>query len=368
MYAEAVHNRADVGDARYNREHRMSRTRSIEYIFFFGILIATAYLLWRVIAPFFSALVIATIVVTVGYPFYRRVLAITPWHNRSIAAFLTTIIAVLLVLTPLTVLGYLVFAEALALYTALNEGGSPALDRSVASIERAIQVVSPTFSVDLAGHAQQVTGWITSRLGSIFAGTLSTFLLALLSLFGIFYFFRDGEQFIRAIIHASPLPDDEDAHILKKLGSSVRSVVLGTLTIAVIQGTLVAIAFEVIGINGAVLWGAVAALGALIPGVGTSIVLVPAIVFLALDGAYGAAIGLAVWGVFAVSTIDNILGPYLMSRGVRLHPFFVLLTVLGGIALFGPLGLVLGPVALSLFIVLFELYRSHMQNPGFEDT
>lgn len=347
---------------------RMSRNRSIEYIFFFGILLATAYLLWRIVAPFFSALVIATIVVTVGYPFYRRVLAVTPWHNRSIAAFITTLVAVLLVLTPLTVLGYLVFAEALALYTALSEGNSPALERSLASVEGVIQMVSPTFSIDFAGHAQQITGWITSRLGSIFAGTLSTFLLALLSLFGIFYFFRDGEQFVRAFVHASPLPDDEDVHILKKLASSVRSVVLGTLTVAVIQGTLVAIAFEVIGINGAVLWGAVAALGALIPGVGTSIVLIPAIIFLTLDGAYGAAIGLAIWGVFAVSTIDNILGPYLMSRGVRLHPFLVLLTVLGGIALFGPLGLVLGPVALSLFIVLFELYRSYMQERDLEET
>jgi predicted PurR-regulated permease PerM len=106
----------------------------------------------------------------------------------------------------------------------------------------------------------------------------------------------------------------------------------------------------------------IAAFGALIPSVGTTIVFIPAVVFLLFNGAYVQAIGLLVWGVLAVGLIDNLLGPYLMSRGNKLHPFIILLAVLGGLSVFGPIGFVVGPVLVSLFIVLLELYSVHISD------
>jgi predicted PurR-regulated permease PerM len=179
-------------------------------------------------------------------------------------------------------------------------------------------------------------------------------------LIALYYMFKDGPEFVRKIVRLSPLPDAQDEHILTKLSLSIRSVVLGTLTVALIQGILTAFGFALFGISQPVLWGSVAAIGALIPGVGTSFVFAGVVLVSLLGGNYGVALGLAIWGMFAVGLVDNLLGPYLMSRGAKLHPFAVLLAVLGGVVLFGPVGFLVGPVALSFFMVLLELYSLHV--------
>lgn len=339
----------------------MAQARIVEYVFFFGILGGTAYLMWQILAPFFAAIAIAAIVVTVSYPFYLEVLAQMPRTNRTLASIVTTFLIGVLVLAPLSFLGYLIFIQAADFYTALSGGEAIALDRISGEVENVVQRFAPGFSLDVTGYIEQGARWVTNNLGAIFAGTLSTIFLLFIAILGIFYFFRDGEGFVKTLIRVSPLPDSEDVHILKKLARSVRSVILGTLSVAGIQGVLTAAGFAVFGISQPILWGAVAAIGALIPGIGTSIVFIPAVAFLALEGSYGAAIGLAAWGMIAVGMVDNLLGPYLMSRGVVLHPFFVLLAVLGGIAFFGPIGLIIGPVVLSLLVVLLELYKAHIQ-------
>jgi predicted PurR-regulated permease PerM len=125
---------------------------------------------------------------------------------------------------------------------------------------------------------------------------------------------------------------------------------------------LTAFGLWLFGFDRAVLWGLVAAFGALIPGVGTMIVFVPALIYLAFSGMYVQFVGVAVWGAVAVGLIDNFLGPYLMSRGNSMHPFLILLSVLGGIATFGPIGFIVGPVIMSLFKVLLELYSIHLSD------
>lgn len=108
--------------------------------------------------------------------------------------------------------------------------------------------------------------------------------------------------------------------------------------------------------------GSIASFGALIPSVGTSIIFVPAVLYLIFQGNIVFAVGLTIWGMLAVGLIDNLLGPYLMSRGNTLHPFLVLLSVLGGISLFGPIGFIIGPVVVSLLMVLLELYTLHISS------
>ena len=340
-----------------------NRTRLPEYIFFFGLLAVSAYVMWHIIAPFIGALAVAGVVATAGYPFHRRVLAHTPRQSNGLAALLTTLLIGLLVVIPLTGLAYLLFAEALSLYHALG-GGGLSVGRGVGQVENLVRQIAPAFTFDASAYARAAALWLAEHIGGIFAATTATLFFIFTAAIAVFYCFRDGEAFVRYLIQLSPLPDDEDAHILKALARSVRSVVLGTLAIALIQGTLTAIGFAVFGIANPALWGAVAAVGSLIPSVGTLIVFAPAVAFLTLTGSYGAAIGLAVWGAIAVGLVDNLLGPYLMSRGGALHPFLVLLAVLGGIAVFGPMGFILGPVALSLFSVLLELYIARVRQNG----
>ena len=125
---------------------------------------------------------------------------------------------------------------------------------------------------------------------------------------------------------------------------------------ALIQGILTAVGFTFFGIPNATLWGSVAAITALIPGIGTALVLLPAILYLYFSGETLFAVGLLLWGMTAVGLVDNFLGPKLASYGMRLHPFLILLSVFGGVGFFGPLGFLLGPLVLSLLFALIEIY------------
>jgi len=335
------------------------KERLIEHVFFFAIFGIVGYIVWQIIAPFIGTLALAAIIATVCYPGYMRVVKTIPRHNRTAGAFVSVFLIAGTIFTPLLLLSYVLFVEARTFYETLS-GGAQSLAPQIATLEQNIESLFPGFSVDITGYAQAGAGWLASHMGAIFAGTASTILALFIMLIALYYMLKDGPEFVRKIVRLSPLPDAQDEHILSKLSLSIRSVVLGTLSVALIQGILTAFGFTIFGISQPVLWGSVAAIGALIPGVGTSLVFVGAILVSVLSGAYGAAIGLAIWGMFAVGLVDNLLGPYLMSRGAKLHPFAVLLSVLGGVVLFGPVGFLVGPVALSFFMVLVELYSLHV--------
>lgn len=336
--------------------------RLVEHLFFFGFLGVVAYLMWEIVSPFVGALALAAIIATICHPLYVRLVRIMPKKNQSLAASVSVFFVIVVVFVPLTILGYLLFVQAAAFYSTVENGASLSFEQSLFHIQEFVQNVIPNFSLDITGYAQQAAGWLAANIGSIFAGTASTAFLLVIALIALFYLFRDGEHFTKELVHLSPLPDSEDEHILRKLSTSVRSIVLGRLTVALIQGFLTAIGLYVFGFHQVVLWGSVAAIGALIPAVGTAIVFVPAVILLVLADSFGAAIGLSLWGFIIVGLVDNLIGPYLMSRGTDLHPFLVLISVLGGITLFGPIGFILGPVTLSLLMVLLELYNLHISN------
>jgi len=151
--------------------------------------------------------------------------------------------------------------------------------------------------------------------------------------------------------------------IFLKLRKTINSVMVGTVFIAVIQGVLTALGFAVFGINQPVLWGSFGALLALIPGIGATLIFIPAILIKLILGETMGALGLALWGLIAVSPIDNILRPIFIERGMKVHPFLILVSVLGGLTLFGPIGFLLGPIVLSLFFALTSIYLEVIKNP-----
>ena len=171
-----------------------------------------------------------------------------------------------------------------------------------------------------------------------------------------FFLLKDGGKLKQKIISLSPLTKDEDEAIIKKIALSINSVIRGNLLIAVLQGISTSIGLTIVGVPNPIVWGTLAAVGALIPGVGTTIVLLPAIGYLYFTGQVIGAVGLLVWGILAVGMIDNFLGPKLVGKGAGLHPLLVLLSVLGGLILFGPIGFILGPLVISLLVVLLDIY------------
>ncbi len=333
--------------------------RIVEYVFFFGFMAIVTYILWEMLAPFVSALALSAIIVTICYPLYERILKYAPRQNKTFAALTTTLVVLLAVVFPLFFIASSLVNQALSLYNETSVGGAGFV-QSLSSAEEQIAKYVPGFELNLTEYIKQASAWLAGNVGAIFAGTASTVFLFFIALIGSFYLFRDGKEFTKKLVVISPLPDEEDERILERMAVAVRSVAMGTVLVALIQGALAALGLAVTGFENYMLLGTIAALGALIPGVGTSIVLVPSILYLFFTGSIVPGIVLTIWATLAVGLIDNLLGPYLMSRGNPLHPFVVLLSVLGGIAFFGPIGFIVGPVVVSLFVVLLELYTLHI--------
>ncbi len=337
----------------------MVRSQIVEYVFFFGFMAIVAYIAWQMLAPFVSALALSAIIVTICYPLYVKILRLVPRHNASIAALLTTIIVLLVVIFPFFFIVSSLVNEAIAVYNAVTSG-SIGFESTLATIENTVSHYAPGVELNLIEYIKQATAWLAGNVGAIFAGTASTVFSFFIAMIGSFYLFRDGQQLTHRLVEISPLPNEQDELILHRLAQAVRSVATGTISVAIVQGVLTSIGLSIFGFERAVLWGTMAAFGALIPSVGTSIVLVPSVIYLVVTAHYGSAIGLSIWGMFAVGLIDNLLGPYLISRGNTLHPFVVLIAVLGGVAVFGPIGFIVGPVVISLLMVLLELYSKHI--------
>jgi predicted PurR-regulated permease PerM len=339
----------------------MKLSRVVEYVFFFGLLFLAGYMVWLIMAPFVSALALAAIIVTICHPLHKRIIEKMPYQNRTLAAFVSTMFVLIVVVIPLVLISSLVVREVVSFYQELDSGGL-SIQSSIDQLESTIQQYVPSFEVDLTQQIQLSAEWFTGNLGAIFAGTVSTVFAFFIALIGSFYFFRDGKELLDLVIKASPLPDEEDRVIFRRLGNAIRSVATGTVLVALIQGSLVAIGFTFFGIERAILFGSIASVGALMPGVGTTIVTAPAILYLFFTGDTVNAIGLTVWSVLIVGFVDNLIGPYLMSRGNKMHPFIILIAVLGGLSLFGPIGFVIGPVVVTLFLVLLELYNQYIVN------
>jgi len=345
----------------YNTQMSDVTHKFLEHIFFFAILGTSAYFVWQLFLPFVGALSLAAIIVVICNPLYEGILKRLPNNNKSIAALGALAFVVVAIVVPLGILTSLILSEAISIYTLFNATDHASLFDSLTQFESIIQTFIPTFTLDVATVVQQTASFFVEHLVSLFAGTASTIFLFFLSLIASYYFFKDGKHFTTYLIQLSPLKDADDARILARLATAVRSVALGTVSVAIIQGTLTALGLTLFGFDRAILWGCVAAIGALVPGIGTAIVFIPAVGFLLYSGAYLSALLLGIWGAIAVGLIDNLIGPYVMSRGNNVHPFLILLSVLGGIPLFGPLGFILGPVILSLFMVLLELYHHHIK-------
>lgn len=335
----------------------------VEYGFFFFLLAVSAYLTWGLVEPFAKTLALAAVLVSICYPLYERVLKKVPQGGGTAAALISVLIIALIVILPLAILGSLLLREASALYTIFGSSGSgsAAFIEAFNRVESLVQQVVPSVSIDIAAIIRQGAQFFAEHIVSIFAGTASTVFLFFIGAIATFYFFRDGKQLTAYVIALSPLDNLKDTQILNRIARAVRGIAMGTVSVALIQGVLTAVGLALFGFDRAILWGCLAALGALVPGIGTSIVFVPAVIYLFVTGSTIAAILLMLWGVLAVGLIDNLLGPYMMSRGNNIHPFLILISVLGGIAAFGPLGFILGPVILSLFLTLLEIYHSYYE-------
>jgi len=330
-----------------------------QFYFLLALLAITLVLSFFVLRPFLSAFVLAAVATVVFQPLYRKILKYS-FNHQGLAALLTTMIIMVIIFTPLIFLGMKILEEARQLYLSLIEGGGKDnflnIFNQLQESARRYFLLPPEFSINLGQYLKEGLTWLLNHLGALFSNFASILTTAFIFLVTLYYLLKDGHKLKQAVINYSPLPDTDDEMILNKLELAIGSVIKGNFTIAFIQGVLTSIGFTIFGVPNAILWGAAAAIAALIPSVGTALVLLPAIALLFLSGQIFSAIGLLVWGMLAVGLIDNFLGPKLIGRGMKLHPLLVLFSVFGGLVFFGPVGFLLGPIILSLLFALLHIY------------
>jgi predicted PurR-regulated permease PerM len=175
-------------------------------------------------------------------------------------------------------------------------------------------------------------------------------------LYTMFFFLMDGKKLIEKILYYLPLEDKDEQRILNKFTSVTRATLKGTAVIGLLQGVLAGSAFAVVGIDSAVFWGAIMAVLSFIPGIGSALVWGPAVIILAATGHAAKAVGLGVFCVAVVGSIDNLLRPILVGRDTQMHELMILFGTLGGIIMFGVVGVIIGPIIAALFVTVWDIY------------
>lgn len=343
-------------------------TRSQHYMFV--VLLAGAFILGALVfLPYMTAIVIAIVLSVLFRPLHRFVAKIVSKGDQgsSFATIVTLVLIAVIVLTPLTFLGIRLYNESGNLYLSLTDETERAtiitsLNNTLYTISHKFFDVTPSFNFNSFNVAQYIQGlfdWLFSNLDTVFSSAAKIGLNIFIILLALFYMLRDGGALRKQLIAFSPLKDTHEEQILNKLKQAIHSVVTGSLIVSIIQGVLSGIGFWIFGVPNPVLWGTVAMIAAFIPGFGTSLVLIPAVLYLFFNvPPVWHAIGLAIWGVLAVGLIDNFLSGILMNRKIKIHPFLILVSVLGGLSFFGPVGFILGPLVLAFLFALIEIYKT----------
>jgi predicted PurR-regulated permease PerM len=217
------------------------------------------------------------------------------------------------------------------------------------------QLRSEEFLVErLRGVSGQIAGQTLGFLGGLVGVIVQMFFV----IFTMYYFFKDGDNIYRSVRDLLPLEREQAESVMARTREVIDASVYGVITIGIIQGTLGGLAFWMLGLPSAIVWGVVMTLLSMVPMLGAFLVWVPAAIYLALTGQYVKAILLALWGTLVIGMIDNFLRPTLVGSRTRLHELLIFFSVLGGLKVFGVLGVVLGPVVLAVTLALIDVYKT----------
>jgi len=315
------------------------------------------------IRQFLMAIFMAGIFSALSYPLYRR---LEKWFKgrRSLASLATLFLIIVVVILPLGGLLGIVTGQAIKVGEAVRPWVGKQLSQPDAISDALKSLpfydkIEPyrnlvlTKAGQLVGH---ISGFLINRLRSVTLGTVNFIFMLFIMLYTMFFFLMDGDKLIDKILYYLPLEDQDEHRMLDKFTSVTRATLKGTAVIGILQGTLAGAAFAVAGIHSAVFWGTIMAVLSFIPGIGTALVWVPAVIILAATGHPAKAIGLGVFCAAVVGSIDNLLRPILVGRDTQMHELMILFGTLGGIIMFGVLGIIIGPIIAALFVTVWEIY------------
>jgi predicted PurR-regulated permease PerM len=325
-----------------------------------AITLAFAYVIAK---PFLKPVAFAAILAIAAFPLHERVQKRV--KGSGWAAFVTTLLIILVFLVPLTVLLLKASNEAVGAAQRLSaksasEGGFVPLIMSL--INRPLEFFGRYIDLTNVNLEEQLTERLNSisvfllRAGAVVLGNLAGFIGdALIAFVTLYFFLKDGRRILETFKSFSPLSELQTHKLLKGIGDSIVANVYGIVAVGAAQGILVGIAMRVAGISSAVLLGIAAAVCSLIPIVGPSLVWLPAAIYLFATGHIAAGVFVLIWCSVVVGFADNIIRPWVIAGRVEIHPLILLFALIGGATAFGFLGLFLGPIVVSVLMALFEI-------------
>lgn len=336
---------------------------TIDRTFFVALLVVvTIAFLWLVrgfLQPVFWAVALGIVVFPVHGRIERRL-----GGRKSLAAAASMLLVLVVVILPLGGIIAAVTTEAAGLYARLADGDiDPSgiyrfVERNLPQLVSLLQSVGidpERLQAQLSAGAVEASRFIASSALEIGQDTLRVTVFFFLMIYLLFFFLRDGRRMLDGLVHALPLGDARERHLLARFAEVSRATIKGTFVIAVIQGAIGGAAFAVLGIGAPVLWGVVMALLSIVPAVGPALVWVPAAIMLIAGGSFVGGIVLVAVGVFIVGLVDNLLRPILVGRDTRMPDYLILLSTLGGLTAFGLAGVVIGPIIAAFFLSVWAM-------------
>jgi predicted PurR-regulated permease PerM len=337
--------------------------KKFEGIFLIVLALLITAVFFGMIRSFLESVFMAAVFSGMMHGLYSR-MARRLRGRKTTAAVLTVLVFVVVLIVPIMAFLGIVVAQALEVSASVG----PFVEREMSQPQEldgllqripfweTIQPYQDLISVKVAEFAGRLGTFLVSSVAAASRGTAVFFFHMFVMLYAMFFFLVHGKEYLAKVLYYIPLESDAENRLVAKFVSVARATIKGTLVIGVLQGGLAGIAFWIVGIKGWAFWSVVMMVLSIIPGIGTALVWVPALIYLLALGHTGAAIGLGTWCAVVVGTVDNVLRPRLVGRDTQMSDLLVLLSTLGGIILFGASGIIIGPIVAALWVTVWEIY------------
>src|SRR6185295_19433131 len=340
--------------------------RKLSRWFFIAVLLGTALVFFRMVRIFFVPVLLAAVFATLFYPLYEAFLRIFR-GRKTLASFFCCFVLLLGLIVPIYVVADLVAREAAEFYRTSQDQITKFFEKGAEGPlgwVRTLPLVRdlPLDQINLQNALKNVVASASDTAVALIKktsqGTIQVIVLLFITLFTMFYFFRDGKVLVRRIRSLIPLDREYKDAIVARFSAVARATVKGTLLIALVHGTLSGLTLWIFGVGSPILWGVVATLMALVPMVGVWLVLYPAAFIQIATGHLWQGIGILLVTVLIIVNVDNLMRPRLVGQETGMHDLMVFFSTLGGLAMFGPAGLIIGPMIAALFLSLLDIYSA----------
>lgn len=328
-------------------------------------------LFFYLLEPFFSAVFWACVVGILFYPLHLRLL--NRWGRPNLAALATLVVCMVVAIVPVLFLMGSFFQEGAAFYQRIESGeinpgqyvdrirqGFPQMQAMLEGLHIDLNAIKGQLST----AAVKLSQMLAQNAVSIGQNTMQFFISLGIMLYLAFFLLRDGSSLVALLIRALPLGDAREKTLFTKFAEVTRATIKGNLVVAIVQGSLGGLIFWFLDIQAPLLWGVVMTVLSLIPVVGAGLIWVPVAVYLFAIGSWGQGLVLVIFGVAVIGLVDNVLRPVLVGRDTKLPDYVVLLSTLGGFALFGLNGFVLGPLIAVLFVAFWQIFILEFSIPA----